>query len=211
VSSPREVRPAATRPRRSKWLPETILLAVAVATLALAVLGVGGTAVFTLSERNAGASSAFAALGPLSVNTPANRLGVAAAGLSPGALVQRVVDIRNTGTARLARLTLTTTASPRSRLDTDRVNGLQLRIERCPVPWIEHRSVIDRALTYACPAPVATVLASRPVVQTLVPLAGVNGAPGAHNYLRVILTFPRNAPRALQGQFSTLHYTFIAI
>ncbi|HEY7133853.1 MAG TPA: hypothetical protein VIB48_02200 [Acidimicrobiia bacterium] len=199
------------RPRRGRWLAESVLLTVAVATLALAVLGTGGAAVFSLSERSAGASTGFASIGPISADAPGNRLGVGAAGLSSGDAAQRVVDIRNTGTVRLRLVTLTTKASPSSRLDTDRVNGLQLTIERCPVAWTEHRNVLARgALGYTCTTPAVAVLSSRPVIQNAVALVNLNAAPGAHNYLRVTLTFPRNAPSALQGQFSTIHYTFAA-
>ena len=199
------------RPRRGRWLADSVLLTVAVATLALAVLGTGGAAVFSLSERSAGASSGFASIGPISADAPGNRLGVGAVGLSSGDAAQRVVDIRNTGTVRLRLVTLTTNASPSSRLDTDRVNGLQLVMDRCPVPWTEHRNVLARgALGYTCNAATVTVLTSRPVIQNTVALANLNAAPGAHNYLRVTLTFPRNAPSALQGQFSTIRYTFAA-
>lgn len=197
--------------RRGVSSVESILLAFAVATLALAVLGTGGVAVFGLGERTAGASSAFAGLGPIAVDAPGNRLGVGAVGLGQGDVVQRVVDIRNVGTARLRSVTLTTKASPSSRLDTDRVNGLQLVIERCPVAWTERRGANGRgALGYTCAAAVIPALSSRPVVQPSVALAGLNPAPGAHNYLRVTLTLGRSMPNTLQGQFSTLRYTFKA-
>jgi spore coat-associated protein N len=192
-------------------MAESTLLGVAVATLALAVVGTGAAALFSLGERSAGASSAFVGLGPISVNAPGNRLGVGAMGLSAGDIAQRVVDVTNIGTVALRRVTLATKASPSSRLDTDRVNGLQLTIDRCPVAWTERRAALPSgALTYTCPSKSLPVLASRPVVQPATALASLNSAPRGHNYLRVTLTFPRNAPRTLQGQFSTIRYTFAA-
>jgi hypothetical protein len=45
--------------------------------------------------------------------------------------VQRGFQLTNSGTQNLASVTLTTTASPSSLLDTDATNGLQLLIQAC--------------------------------------------------------------------------------
>src|SRR3954471_14397234 len=46
-----------------------------------------------------------------------------------------LVDLVNNGTAALGSVALTTTATQSSILDSDAVNGLQLKVEGCPFAW----------------------------------------------------------------------------
>ena len=82
----------------------------------------------------------------------------------------------------LAAGTLTTNATPSSLLDTDTTNGLQLSIDSCSTTWTES----GPPYSYTCPGATATVLASRPVIGTDMPLQNLGSVtPGATDHLRV--------------------------
>ena len=100
---------------------------------------------------------------------------------------------------------------PSSHLDTDRVNGLQVVVDRCSVPWTESGGPGTGApYSYSCSGTTTIVLGSRPVVMAETTLPGLALDPAVHNYLRVTLTLAGSVP-SLQGQFSTIHYTFRAV
>src|SRR4051794_23861235 len=95
--------------------------------LTLAVVAAGATAV------GAGTYSSFTASavgGPITIASgteslsipgagATNRMTVNASGIVPGDTIQRVVNVTNNGTQALNAITLTTTASPSSLLDSD--------------------------------------------------------------------------------------------
>jgi len=182
--------------------------------LSLSVLGAAGSiaALGTFAQFTSSTSvSQPAATGTVTVGlgasgTSANRLNVAVADMAPGDTAQRSVDLANSGSIALAGVTLTTTASPSSVLDTDAVNGLQLAIDRCSVAWTESGSA---PYTYSCGGTVSTVLASRPVIGSGLALANLaSTAPGAVDHLRVTLSLPTSADNSFQGVSSTIAYTF---
>ena len=78
-------------------------------------------------------------------------------------------DLRRMLTEALAAIALTTSASTSSLLDTDAVNGLQLTVTSCSVPWTEAGT--SPAFTYTCSGTQGTVLASRAVITANQPLA----------------------------------------
>ena len=188
-------------------------LAASAAILAAAasVAGFGTYATFTSSSA---ASSVFAtgsvsiALGAVG---PANRLTLGASGLLPGDTMQRVIDLQNNGIAGsddLAAVSLTTSASPSSLLDTDAVGGLQMTIDRCSVPWTE--SGTAPAFTYACSGTTSSVLPSQKVIGLNLGLSNLASlAAGVTDHLRVTLLLPSSAPNTMQGLSSTLDYTFV--
>jgi spore coat-associated protein N len=137
-----------------------------------------------------------------------NRFSVGAAGLVPGDSVQRILDLKNVGSARIHTVSLTTVAVPSSPLVSDPVNGLQIRIDRCTKPW----RIPPRATAYACGGQVTQVVASRPVLGTDIPLANVADlAPPQHKVrLLLTLTLPQTATSVVMGQTSALTYTFTA-
>jgi hypothetical protein len=100
---------------------------------------------------------------------------------------------------------LSTDAMPSSALDTDATNGLQMRITRCSVAWTETGGP---AYTYTCGGTTSTVLASRPVIGTAVPLDNLTLTPDTDNYLVVVLTLPSSAPDSTQNATSTIGLTF---
>ncbi len=188
-----------------------LLLSFGVLLLAVAIVGVGAFASFTSSTtatQAVSAGSVTIALGVSGAST--NRLSVAAAGLVPGDTVQRSVDLVNSGSANLASVSLTTTASPTSLLDTDATNGLQMTIARCSVPWTEAGS--SPAFTYTCSGTTSVVLASRAVIGADLALANINATTaGATSHLRVTLTLPTTATNAFQSLTSTISYTFTGL
>jgi hypothetical protein len=125
----------------------------------------------------------------------------------PGDTVQRAVTLTDSGTQNLAGITLTTTAAPSSKLDTDSVNGLQLAIDACSVPWTE--SGTSPAYTYACSGTVSSVLATRAVIGSNVALANLGAVTAGHtDNLRVTMTLPSTADNTFQGITSTVGFAF---
>jgi spore coat-associated protein N len=138
---------------------------------------------------------------------PANQLGLPGVALAAGDQLQRTFDLRGLSSAPIAEVALTAKARPSSMLDRDRVNGLQLRIDRCSKSWHEPQ----RPYRYTCPGRQTEILAWRPVIGTNVPLAGLAGLKqGRAVHLLLTLELPQSAPNALQGQRSRLIYTFTA-
>jgi hypothetical protein len=187
-----------------------LLLAAGVLGTAAAVAGLGTWATFTDTAPVAqGAISA----GTVDIAIPGpgatNRLTLGASGIVPGDTMQRAVDLTNAGSEDLAAITLTTSASPSSVLDTDATNGLQLAIDRCSVPWTE--SGTSPAFTYTCAGTTQTVLASRPVIGSDMALANLSAlSAGGTDHLRVTLSFPSSAGNAFQGVTTAVTYTFTA-
>jgi spore coat-associated protein N len=187
-----------------------VLASCAVLGAAASIAGLGTFATFTSST----SASTTAATGSVSIalGAPgvANRLNVGATGLLPGDTMQRAVDLSNTGAADLASVTLTTSAStPRSLLDTDATNGLQMTIDRCSDAWSENGT--SPAFAYTCPgtATRSNVVASRPVIGANIGLGNLaSKAAGQTDHLLVTLSLPSTADNSFQGLSSALTYTF---
>ena len=185
-----------------------VLLTIAILGAAAAIAGLGTFATFTSTTTATdtfGSGTVVIALGATGAAT--NRLTVAASGIVPGDTMQRSVDLSNTGTQDLASISLTTTASTSSLLDTDATNGLQMAIERCSVDWTESGS--SPAFTYTCGGSTSTVLSSRAVIGSSIALSNLGSlTSGATDHLRVTLTFPSVAGNTLQGLSSTIAFAF---
>jgi spore coat-associated protein N len=194
----------ASRPPRRKL----VLGSVAAVGAAASIAGLGTFGTFTSTTSAAlPATSGTVVIALGAAGTAANRLTVAASGLVPGDSVQRAAQLSNTGNQNLASITLTTTASPSSLLDTDTSNGLQLLIQACTVAWTE--AGVAPAYTYTCGGSTSTVLASRPVIGASLALSNLTAttAAGTDNLLAT-LTFPSAAGNTLQAQSSTITFTF---
>lgn len=198
-------------PRHSLPLRIKIGASVAAVGTAAAVAGLGTFGTFTSTTTQAAgpetAGSVVIALGATGAAT--NRLDLGATGLVPGDTMQRAFQLSNTGNQSLASITLTTTASPSSLLDTDATNGLQLLIQRCSNVWTEAGT--SPAFTYACSGggTITTVLASRPVIGANVALSSLGSLTnGQTDNLLATLTFPATAGDTLQQKSSTLSFAF---
>jgi spore coat-associated protein N len=134
-----------------------------------------------------------------------NRLNIGASALAPGDTIQRSVDLTNSGSLDLASVTLTTTASPSSLLDTDTTNGLQMVIDKCSAAWTES----GPPYTYTCSGSSSTVVSSRAVIGSNIGLGSLAAlSAGGTDHLRVTLTLPAGAGNTLQNQSSTISYAF---
>jgi spore coat-associated protein N len=197
----RRGRQTAARPTVHKLLATVAVLGAAAS---IAGLGTYATWTSTTSENHTISSGTVTiALGATGAAT--NRLNVGASALAPGDTVQRSVDLTNSGSIDLSGVTLTTTASPSSLLDTDATNGLQMVVDKCSVAWTE----AGLPYTYTCSGTTSSVLASRAVIGSNLSLSNlVATTPGQTDHLRVTLTLPSAAPNTLQNQSSTITYAF---
>ena len=198
------LRPAGRRRRRSR--AQKLLATAAVLGATASIAGLGTFATFTSStsaSHTVSSGTVTIALGATGGST--NRLNVDATAIAPGDTIQRSVDLINSGSLDLASVTLTTTASPSSLLDTDTSNGLQMVIDKCSVAWTES----GPPYTYACGGTTSSVLASRPVIGSTLALSNLGSTTaGATDHLRVTLTLPNGAGNTLQNQSSTITYAF---
>jgi spore coat-associated protein N len=186
-----------------------VLAAVTGCILLVAVAGgIGVYATFTASASQSisvSSGTVTIALGATGAST--NRLNVNASGIVAGDTMQRSVDVNNSGSTDLGSISLTTTASPSSLLDTDATNGLQIVIDKCSVAWTEAGS--SPAFTYTCSGTTSAVLTTRAVIGASIALSNMTVTSGASNHLRVTLTLPSAAPNTLQGLSSTISCAFI--
>jgi hypothetical protein len=181
---------------RAKLLASGALLAAAAGA---AGLGTFGSFTSTTSATEAVTAGTVA----INLSAPAsgNYITVAANNIVPGDVIKRVVNLNNTGD-NVGGISLTTSASPSSVLDTDATNGLQLVIQKCSVAW---------SASYTCSSGASSVVASRAVIGNNIALTGLNAATaGGTDNLMVQLTLPTAAGDTFQGKSSTLTFAFTA-
>lgn len=184
-------------------------LALLVVAAFLCGLGAYGTFTSAASETHAVTTGTVSiALGATGAST--NRLNVNATAVAPGDTIQRSFDLTNQGSLDLASISLTTTATTSSVLDTDATNGLQMTIDRCSVPWTEAGS--SPAFTYTCSGSMGSVLASRAVIGSALALSNLGAiTAGATDHLRLTLTLPSSADNTFQNKTSTIQYSLTGI
>jgi predicted ribosomally synthesized peptide with SipW-like signal peptide len=179
--------------------------------VAAAVAGLGTFATFTSSTSASHTISSGTVSIALGATGPANRLTVGASNVVPGDTIQRAADLVNNGGAsadNLSGIVLTTSASPSSLLDTEATSGLQMNIDKCSTAWTE--SGTSPNFTYTCGGTTSTVLSSRAVIGTNLPLSNLaSTTTGSTDHLRVMLTLPTAAPNTMQGLTSTISYNFV--
>src|SRR4029079_7623681 len=88
---------------------------------------------------------------------------------APGDTIQRSVDLTNSGSLDLASVTLTTSASPRSLLDTAGTKALHTVDHNGSQAWTES----GPPYTYACGGATSSVLASRAVIGSSLSLSNL--------------------------------------
>jgi predicted ribosomally synthesized peptide with SipW-like signal peptide len=185
-----------------------VLLTAGLVLASVALVGMGTFALFTDTQSASQAtSSGTVSLNPISVNGANNRLSVGASNIAAGDTIQRTANVKNTGSITLASVTLTTSASPSSLLDTDVTDGLQMVIDKCSVAWTETGGP---PYTYTCGGTTTSVLASAPVIGANLALSNIALTAGTDNFLRVTLTLPSAAGNTLQTKSSTITYAFTA-
>jgi spore coat-associated protein N len=196
-----------------------LLLSLAAVGGAASIASLGTFATFTSStSASQSVSSGTVSIALGTSGTADNRLTVSASGLVPGDTIQRRVKLANSGTQSLASISLTTSASPSSVLDTDGANGLQMKMERCTTgSWTEAGS---GPYTYTCDLVAGTgldngtrttVLAERAVIGTNLSLSNLSAlASGSTDDVVVTLRLPASADNTFQNRTSTITYQFDA-
>jgi spore coat-associated protein N len=185
-----------------------LLLSACVLGVAASIAGLATYATFTSStSASQSVSSGTVTIGLGATGASTNRLNVAATNIAAGDTIQRSVDLINSGSINLSAITLTSTATTSSLLDTDAVNGLQFVIDKCSVPWTEGGTA--PAYTYTCSGTTSSVLASRAVIGSNLTLSNLASlTAGVTDHLRFTLTLPSAAPNTFQNQSSVIQYTF---
>lgn len=181
----------------------TIVGALSIVGTAVAVAGLGTFGQFTDSTSPV-ATEVDSGVVSVDVSSPAG----ASVPFSGGTMVagdtrSALVDLVNHGTTPLATLTLTSTATSSSILDQDTVNGLQLTVESCSVPWTTDVSAPS------CTGTVHSYL-TQPIVMSNAPL---NSSPALSamqvDHLKLTAALPSTATAAaFQGASSTLNFVF---
>ena len=183
-----------------------LILTIAVLGATASISGLATFATFTSAtsaSHTVSSGTVTIALGATGAST--NRLNIGASAIAPGDTIQRSVDLTNSGSLDLASVTLTTSASPSSLLDTDATNGLQMVIDKCSQAWTES----GPPYTYTCGGSTSSVLASRAVIGSSLALSNLGSTTaGGSDHLRVTLTLPSGAGNTFQNQSSTITYTF---
>lgn len=183
---------------------QKLIASIAILGAAAAIAGFGTYATFTSST----SASHTIATGTLSLTSgPTNRLGTGASAIAAGDTMQRAIDLNYAGSVSFGSVTLTTSASPSSALDTNTTDGLQIAIDNCSVAWTES----GPPYTYTCSGSTSTVLASQPIVGSNLALSNLTLTAGSTDHLRVTVTLPSTAGNALQNLSSTIAYTFTGV
>jgi len=189
--------------RRNRFPARKLLLSVAVLGSAASIAGLGTFATFTSST----STSHTIASGTLSLTTPVSRLGTGASPIAAGDTMQRAIDLSYSGTISFGSVTLTTSATSSSLLDTDATNGLQIAIDKCSQAWTES----GPPYTYTCGGSTSSVLASRALIGSAIALSNLTLTAGSTDHLRVTVTLPSSADNTLQNKSSTIDYTFTGV
>ncbi len=187
---------------------QRLVLASSSVMLAVGLTGTGVYATFT-SSANASHSVSTATVGLVlgPTGAPTNRLTVNATTMFPADVYYRSFDLTNNGSHALSTITVTTTASASSLLDTDATNGLQMILQRCSVAWTESGSSPN--FTYTCSGATTSVLATRAVIGAGLSLSNLTAtAVATTDHLLLSMTLPSTADNTFQGLTSTLAFTF---
>lgn len=127
-----------------------------------------------------------------------------AGGLMPGDSTSTPFDLVNDGDVAWDSVTFTSWATSSSLLDTDQVNGLQLTLESCSIPW----TVVGSG--YACGGDVDAFYVGPIIMDD--PLAGAASLqPGKVDHLLATIAFPSTAGEAHENKVSELAFSFTAV
>ncbi len=180
-------------------------LGVIGAAAAVAGMGTFGTFTDSTAPLNASVTSGTLSLDLNAAGSTA-ALPMNAAGFVPGDSISRSVDLVNSGNLAFGGLSLNSVATTSSLLDTDKVNGLQLTVKSCSVPWTESLTA-EKVATHTCSGTTATI-ANAPAVTTAVLPTVASTNPGGKDHLVVTLTLPTSADNTFQGKTSALSLSF---
>jgi hypothetical protein len=179
---------------------------LAIAGTAAAVAGLGTFGTFTDSTAPLNTSVAS---GTVDINlaqpSGAFAVPVTTTGFVPGDSLTRAVNLSNNGDTALASVSLASTATAGSILTTDTVNGLQVAVKSCSVPYTQGGT--STAATYTCSG-TEKALVNGPAVNNA-SLSGLNSLnAGGVDYLVFSVSLPASADNTFQGKSATLSLVF---
>ena len=182
-----------------------VLGSLAVIGTAAAVAGLGTFGTFTDSTTPV---SAQLTSGTVSIDLaqPAAPIPATTAGLLPGDSIARTVTLVNDGNSPLSTVALGVNATTASILTSDAVNGLQLTVASCSVPWTQ----ATPAPTYTCTGTTKT-LGTGAAVGTRTLDAPAALTPGGAEHLLLTLSLPTTADNTFQAKTATLALTFSGV
>ena len=180
---------------------------LAVIGTAAAVAGMGTFGSFTSSTTPVNTTIQSGSLS-INVSQTGYAVPVTTAGFLPGDSLTRAVTLINDGSAALGSISFSSVATAGSVLTTDTVNGLQLSLKSCSVPWTQGGTA--SAPSYTCGGTTAT-LANGPAVNSigLVNPASLN--PGGVDHLVFSVSLPTSADNTFQGKSATLSLSFTGV
>lgn len=177
---------------------------IAIVGAAVAVAGIGTFGGFTASTSavDAAVDTGVLSIDVSSAGTTAP-VPVTTANMLPGDVGYFPMDLRNSGDVDLSGLTLTSSAVVSSRLDSDKVHGLQLKLDTCGSAWVRSGAA------WTC-ADGASQLYAGPVAGSTA-LAGARSLrAGSTDHLLATVSFPTTGGDAMQNQSSSLEFVFTA-
>jgi hypothetical protein len=177
-----------------------VLGSLAVIGAAAAVAGLGTFGTFTDSTTPI---SAELTSGTVSIDLaqPSALIPATTTGLLPGDSITRTLTLTNDGNSPLSSVHLGVTATTPSVLTSDTVNGLQLTLTSCSVPWTQATP------TQTCAGTEKTHITG-PALGTRDLDAPVSLTPGGTDHLLLTLSLPTTAGNTFQGKTSTVALTF---
>jgi hypothetical protein len=171
---------------------------------AAAVAGMGTFGTFTDSSTPIATTISSGTLS-IDVAQQGATVPVTTADFVPGDVMTRAVNLINDGSSALGSVTLQTTVSASSVLTTDTVNGLQLAVKSCSVPWTEGGT--PTAPTYTC-AGTERVMNAGPVLANMTLNTPLALTPGGTDYLTFAISLPAAADNTFQNKTAALNLTF---
>jgi hypothetical protein len=173
---------------------------------AAAVAGIGTFGGFTDSTTPVATNVATGTM-KIDLTQPGFAIPASTTGFVPGDSLTRPVNLVNSGNLGLGSVTLGTTVATPSVLTTDTVNGLQMAVKSCAVPWTQTGT--QTAATYTCSSG-ERLLGSGPAVGNIVLSNPASLAAGGTDYLTFSISLPSTADNTFQGKSAALSLTFTA-
>ena len=148
--------------------------------------------------------------GTLSIDVSQQGFGVpvTTTGFVPGDSMTRAVNLVNDGSSALGTVNFASTATAGSILTTDTVNGLQLSLKSCSVPWTQGGSA--SAPTYACSGTTQT-LVNGPAATSAALANPASLTAGNTDYLVFSISLPTSADNTFQGKTASLSLSFTGV
>jgi hypothetical protein len=127
-------------------------------------------------------------------------------GFVPGDSMSRAVNLSNNGTSALSSIQLNSSSTASNLLVTDAINGLQLSVKACTVPYT---AVATTSPT--CSGTERSVI-SGPAVESNTALSGLASMnPGGTDYLLLTVSLPTSAGNTFQNLSAPLSITFTGV